>query len=77
MWVLAQMVCDNDSELEWTFWGLFKSRFMLPKQREAYIKGITKPKAPVSTGSPVAEEREPQLARNLNRGSLNPGSATS
>ena len=58
VWVLAQMVCDNDSELEWTFWGLFKSRFMLPKQREAYIKGITKPKAPVAQ-----DEREPQMAR--------------
>jgi hypothetical protein len=60
------MVCDNDSELEWTFWGLFKSRFMLPKQREAYIAGITKPKAPAS--APASGEREPQLARNLNPG---------
>ena len=70
VWVLAQMVCDNDSELEWTFWGLFKSRFMLPKQREAYIAGITKPKAHAPTGK-GSEEREPQLARNLN-----PGTAT-
>jgi hypothetical protein len=67
--VLAELVCDDDSELEWTFWGLFKSRFMLPKQREAYIKGITKPKAHLPAHTP---EREPQLARNLN-----PGTATS
>src|SRR4051812_10485339 len=38
--VLAEFVC-RDSEVEWTFWGLFRSRFMLPHQREAYIQGIT------------------------------------
>ncbi len=65
VWVLAQLVCDNESELEWTFWGLFKSRFMLPKQREAYIQGITKPKAHPPVKTP---EREPQLARNLDLG---------
>ncbi|HEY2830864.1 MAG TPA: hypothetical protein VGJ14_00455 [Sporichthyaceae bacterium] len=43
--VLAELVCDKQSQLEWTFIGMFKSRFMLPAQREAYIAGITRPKA--------------------------------
>jgi hypothetical protein len=43
LWIrtLAGFVC-RDTEIEWTFWGLFRSRFMLPHQREAYIQGITK-----------------------------------
>jgi hypothetical protein len=50
--VLAELVCDKESQLEWTFLGMFKSRFMLPKQREAYIAGITRPKAPVAAPAP-------------------------
>jgi len=38
--VLAGLV-TTEHAVEWTFWGLFKSRFMLPHRREAYIQGIT------------------------------------
>jgi hypothetical protein len=38
--VLAEFVA-RETEINWTFWGLFKSRFMLPHQREAYIQGIS------------------------------------
>jgi hypothetical protein len=37
--VLGDLVC-TESELKWTFWGLFKSRFMTPARREAYIRSI-------------------------------------
>ncbi|MBH0776718.1 hypothetical protein [Nocardia bovistercoris] len=37
--VLAELVATEKS-VEWTFWGLFKSRFMTPKRREQYIRGI-------------------------------------
>lgn len=40
VYALGQTVISKDSSIPWTFWGLFKSRFMLPKQREAYIAGI-------------------------------------
>ncbi len=43
--VLAELVAKKDTDVEWTFIGLFKARFMLPAQREAYIAGITKPTA--------------------------------
>jgi hypothetical protein len=51
--VLAMLVCDEKSQLDWTFWGLFRTRFMLPHQREAYIQGITRdePGADVPTGT--------------------------
>lgn len=50
--VLAEFVC-RDTNIAWTFWGLFKSRFMLPHQREAYIQGITQ------EGEPAPEEKAP------------------
>jgi hypothetical protein len=37
--VLALLVCKEDAPA-WTFWGLFKSRFMLPHQRARYIEGL-------------------------------------
>jgi len=37
--VLAVLVCTDTAD-HWTFWGLFKARFMLPHQREAYIQGL-------------------------------------
>jgi len=37
--VLALFV-TKESAVPWTFWGLFRSRFMLPHQRERYIKGL-------------------------------------
>lgn len=36
---LADLVCTEKS-VPWTFWGLFKSRFMTPNQRERYINSI-------------------------------------
>ncbi|HEX3612711.1 MAG TPA: hypothetical protein VHU88_13575 [Sporichthyaceae bacterium] len=43
--VLAELVGRKDAEVEWTFLGLFKSRFMLPQYRDAYIQGMTRPVA--------------------------------
>lgn len=37
--VLSDLVC-TEKGVPWTFWGLFKSRFMLPQQRERYINSI-------------------------------------
>jgi len=36
---MGDLVC-TESDLNWTFWGLFKSRFMTPARREAYIRSI-------------------------------------
>jgi hypothetical protein len=40
--VLAELVA-SETDVKWTFWGLFKARFMLPHQRERFIRGITTP----------------------------------
>jgi len=37
--VLAGLVAREGAPA-WTFWGLFKSRFMLPHQRDRYITGL-------------------------------------
>ena len=37
--VLALLVATENAPA-WTFWGLFKSRFMLPARRERYIAGL-------------------------------------
>ena len=37
--VLALLVAKEDG-LDWSFWGLFKSRFMLPAQRADYIDSL-------------------------------------
>lgn len=70
--VLADLVCVEKS-VPWTFWGLFKARFMTPQQREKYIRSIGydpnyQPDLP--TWPPVqlkklasTAEREPSLAR--------------
>jgi hypothetical protein len=39
--VLAEIVA-RETDVEWTFWGLFKARFMLPHQRERYIERQTR-----------------------------------
>lgn len=36
---LGDLVC-TESSLNWTFWGLFKSRFMTPSARHRYIESI-------------------------------------
>lgn len=36
---LGDLVC-TESTLNWTFWGLFKSRFMTPSARHRYIESI-------------------------------------
>ncbi|MFA6576640.1 MAG: hypothetical protein WCS84_14555 [Nocardioides sp.] len=36
---LGDLVC-TESELRWTFWGLFKSRFMTPAARARYIESV-------------------------------------
>lgn len=52
--VLAGMVATETS-VEWTLWGLFKARFMLPHQRERYIQGISNEPAPSRQRSGAAE----------------------
>lgn len=47
--VLAGMVA-KESAVDWTFWGLFTSRFMLPHHREAYIQGRSI--GPAATATP-------------------------
>lgn len=37
--VLGDLVC-TENNLRWTFWGLFKARFMTPSRREAYIRSV-------------------------------------
>lgn len=37
--VLANLVA-SEKAVPWTFWGLFRSRFMLPHTREKYIQGL-------------------------------------
>ena len=44
--VLAEIVA-RETDVEWTFWGLFKARFMLPHQRERYIERKTRVGVPV------------------------------
>jgi len=41
LWVraLGKLVTTN-STIKWTFWGLFKARFMTPARREAYIRSV-------------------------------------
>ena len=55
--VLAQMVGVRDGALDWTFWGLFKSRFMMPIQRESYLVSMERTAADQS-GSGVREQTE-------------------
>jgi len=67
VWIrtLALFVC-RDTEIEWTFWGIFRSRFMLPHQREAYIQGITRDNG---TESPAqAPSTPPVTAAKANPG---------
>ncbi len=76
IWIraLAALVA-TEWAVPWTFWGLFKSRFMLPHQREAYIRSIgwneEPPPRPDPTWPPAihspkapseANEREPALS---------------
>jgi len=44
----------TDSEIKWTFWGLFKARFMIPSARARYIErtGWTAENKPPSTEWP-------------------------
>jgi hypothetical protein len=41
--VLAELVTQKDHAVDWTVWGLFRTRFLLPPQRDAYIQGRTRP----------------------------------
>jgi hypothetical protein len=41
--VAAILVTKKDATVDWTFWGIFRSRFMLPHQRDAYIQGRMRP----------------------------------
>jgi hypothetical protein len=52
--VLAEIVA-RETDVEWTFWGLFKARFMLPHQRERYIERKTRVGVPIPEGADVAK----------------------
>jgi hypothetical protein len=51
--VLAEFVAVKDHAVDWTFWGLFRSRFMLPHQRQRYIDGISRPGVTAQTATDV------------------------
>jgi hypothetical protein len=50
--VLAEIVC-RETDVEWTFWGLFASRFMFPHAREKYIERRTRVGVAIPDGSTV------------------------
>jgi hypothetical protein len=67
--VLAHLV-TKDSAIHWTFWGLFKARFMLPHQREAYIQGLgTRP----GTATPAPSAPAPATPVSGGNGAPAPG----
>lgn len=51
--VLAELVSQKDHAVDWTFWGLFKSRFMLPHQRERYIRDRSVPGTAMTADAPA------------------------
>jgi hypothetical protein len=58
--VLAEIVA-RETDVEWTFWGLFMARFMLPHQRARYIDSKTRVGVPIPEGvgveRPIEEPR--------------------
>ena len=48
--VLSLMVAKEDG-LDWSFWGLFRSRFMTPAARDRFLNAL--PTAPEQTPAPV------------------------
>ncbi|WP_354698900.1 hypothetical protein [Paraconexibacter sp. AEG42_29] len=38
VYLVAELVCVEESDVEWTLWNLFKARFMLPAQRERFYE---------------------------------------
>ncbi len=50
--VLAEIVA-KETDVEWTFWGMFGARFMLPHQRERYIERKTRVAVNLPDGSDV------------------------
>jgi hypothetical protein len=66
--VLAEIVC-RETDIEWTFFGLFAARFMLPHQRARYIERKTRVGVPVPATGDVAgvTYREPATTRSKAR----------
>jgi hypothetical protein len=60
--VLAEMVA-RETDVEWTFWGLFAARFMLPHQRARYIERKTRVGVAIPDGAvavdPGARDHQP------------------
>ena len=60
--VLAEMVA-RETDVEWTFWGLFAARFMLPHQRARYIERKTRVGVAIPDGTvavdPIPRDRQP------------------
>jgi hypothetical protein len=52
--VLAEIVA-RETDVEWTFWGLFAARFMLPHQRARYIDRKSRVGVPIPEGADVAQ----------------------
>jgi hypothetical protein len=53
----------RETDVEWTFWGLFAARFMLPHQRARYIERKTRVGVAIPDGAvavdPTARDRQP------------------
>ncbi len=50
--VIATLVSVEQPDSEWTLWGLFKARFMLPSQRDRYYGSAAKPVVQASSTTP-------------------------
>jgi hypothetical protein len=60
--VLAEIV-GRETDVEWTFWGMFGARFMLPHQRERYIARKTRVAVEIPTaGGGAATPGDPEPA---------------
>jgi hypothetical protein len=56
--VLAEIV-GKETDVDWTFWGMFFARFMTPKQRHRYIEKKTRIAVDIPAGADVPEPRIP------------------
>ena len=60
--VLGEFVC-RETDVEWTFLGMFGARFMTPRQRERYIERKTRVAVEMPEGVIPAPTDEPVSAR--------------
>jgi hypothetical protein len=69
--VLAEIVA-RETDINWTFWGLLKARFMLPHQRERYIERQTRVGVAIPDGAVVTDDGAAVPANGNGRGTKDP-----